>query len=168
MPIEDQVSSQSYYVLWDERSSRTELYNVPVGTAEASCCRTESMDYAAPGMWGICDTLDAELIEVFLTEGYGAEADVSAAVDAGDEELLDVFRRYGVSISPKRVIDGSRYIKPCRGGFEIDVPDGVVAISERAFGAGRLAMANWGSDVPKWLCAVGADEHESVPSLLES
>ena len=162
MPIEDQISSQSYYVLWDERSSRTELYNVPVGTAEASCCRTESMDYAAPGMWGICDTLDAELIEVFLAEGYGAEADVSAAVDAGDEELLDVFRRYGVSLSPKRVIDGSRYIRPCRGGFEIDVPDGVVAISERAFGAGRLAMANWGSDVPKWLYAVGADEHESV------
>ena len=90
------------------------------------------------------------------------EADVSAAVDAGDEELLDVFRRYGVSLSPKRVIDGSRYIRPCRGGFEIDVPDGVVAISERAFGSGRLAMANWGSDVPKWLCAGGVDEHESV------
>ena len=135
---------------------------MPVGTAEASCCRTESMDYAAPGMWGVCDTLDAELIEVFLAEGYGAEADVSAAVDAGDEELLDLYRRYGVCLSPKRVIDSSRYIRPCRGGFEIDVPDGAVTISERAFGAGRLAMANWGSDVPKWLCAGGVDERESV------
>lgn len=162
VPMGDQVSSQSCYVLWDGRSACTEVYNVPAGTAEASCCRTESMDYAAPGMWGVCDTLDAELIEVFLAEGYGAEADVSAAVDAGDEELLDVFRRYGVSLSPKRVIDGSCYVRPCRGGFEIDVPDGVVAISERAFGAGRLAMANWGPDVPKWLCAGGVDEHESV------
>ena len=105
VPIEDQASSQSCYVLWDGRSARTELYNVPAGVAEASCCRTESMDYAAPGMWGICETLDAELIEVFLAEGYGAEADVSAAVDARDEELLDVFWRYGVSLSPKRVID---------------------------------------------------------------
>lgn len=162
VPTGDQASSQGHYALWGGRSARTELYNVPAGAVEASCCRTESMDYAAPGMWGICDTLDAELIEVFLVEGYGAEADVSATVDAGDEELLDVFRRYGVSLSPKRVIDGSRYIRPCRGGFEIDAPDGVVAISERAFGAGRLAMANWGPDVPKWLCAGAADEHESV------
>lgn len=139
-----------------------EIYNVPAGTAESSCCRTESMDYAAPGMWGVCDTLDTELIEVFLAEGYGAEADVSAAVDAGDEGLLDVFRRYGVSLSPKRVIDGSRYIRPCRGGFEIDVPDGVVAISERAFGADRLTMANWGADVPTWLCIGGLSKKESV------
>lgn len=162
VPIEDQVSSQSCYVLWGGRSARTEIYNVPAGTAESSCCRTESMDYAAPGVWGVCDTLDTEPIEVFLSEGYGAEADVSAALDAGDEELLSLYRCYGVSLSPKRVIDGSRHIRPCRGGFEIDVPDGVVAISERAFGAGRLAMANWGSDVPKWLCAGGACEHESV------
>lgn len=162
VPIEDQASSLSCYVLWGGRSDRTEIYNVPAGTAEASCCRTESMDYAAPGMWGVCDTLDAELIETFLAEGYGAEADVSAAVDAGDEGLLDVFRCHGVSLSPKRVIDGSRYIRPCRGGFEIDVPDGVVAVSERAFGAGRLAMADWDPDVPKWLCAGSVDEHESV------
>lgn len=162
VPTEDFIPSQSYYAIWDGRGARTEIYDLPAGTAGPSYCRKESIDYAALGMWGICDTLDAELIETFLKEGYGEDADVSAAVDAGDEELLDVFRRYGVSLSPKRVIDGSRYIRPCRGGFEIDVPNGVVAISERAFGADRLAMANWGSDVPKWLCAGGVDEHESV------
>lgn len=96
VPTEEYIPSQSYYSIWDGRGSCTEIYNLPAGTAGPRYCREESIDYAAPGMWGICDTLDAELIETFLKEGYDEDADVSAAVDAGDEELLDLYRRYGV------------------------------------------------------------------------
>lgn len=113
-------------------------------------------------MWGICDTLDAELIETFLKEGYDEDADVSAAVDASDEELLNLYRRYGVPISSKRVIDSSHYIHPCRGGFVIIVPDGVVAISERAFGSLRMTMAEWLPDVPKWLDIGGFSRDDLV------
>ncbi len=162
VPTEEYIPSQSYYAIWDGRGARTEIYNLPAGTAGPSYCRKESIDYAAPGMWGICDTLDAELIETFLKEGYGEDADVSAAVDARDEELLDLYRRYEVPISPKRVIDGSQYIHPCRGGFEIIVPDGVVAISERAFGSERMTMAEWLPDVPKWLGIGGLSRDDLV------
>lgn len=162
VPTEEYIPSQSYYAIWDGRGARTEIYNLPAGTAGPSYCRQESVDYAAPGMWGICDTLDAELIETFLKEGYDEDADVSAAVDASDEELLNLYRRYGVPISPKRVIDGSHYIHPCRGGFEIIVPDGVVAISERAFGSLRMTMAEWLPDVPKWLGIGGLSRDDLV------
>lgn len=151
VPTEEFIPSQSYFAIWDGRGARTEIYDLPAGTAGPSYCRKESIDYAASGMWGVCDTLDPELIEAFLAEGYGEDADASAAVDARDDNLLALYRRYGVPLAPKRVIDGSRYIRPCRGGFEIAVPDGVVAISERAFGAGRMTMAQWGPDVPKSL-----------------
>lgn len=161
-PTEEYIPSQSYYAIWDGRGARTEIYNLPAGTAGPSYCRQESVDYAAPGMWGICDTLDAELIETFLKEGYDEDADVSAAVDASDEELLNLYRRYGVPISPKRVIDGSHYIHPCRGGVEIIVPDGVVAISERAFGSLRMTMAEWLPDVPKWLDIGGLSRDDLV------
>ncbi|MRX80467.1 hypothetical protein [Enorma shizhengliae] len=162
VPTEEHIPSQSYYAIWDGRGARTEIYNLPAGTAGPSYCRQESVDYAAPGMWGICDTLDAELIETFLKEGYDEDADVSAAVDASDEELLNLYRRYGVPISPKRVIDGSHYIHPCRGGFVIIVPDGVVAISERAFGSLRMTMAEWLPDVPKWLDIGGLSRDDLV------
>lgn len=162
VPTEEYIPSQSYYAIWDGRGARTEINNLPAGTAGPSYCRKESIDYTAPGMWGICDTLDAELIETFLKEGYGEDADVSAAADARDEELLDLYRRYEVPISPKRVIDGSQYIHPCRGGFEIIVPDGVVAISERAFGSERMTMAEWLPDVPKWLGIGGLSRDDLV------
>lgn len=151
VPTGEYVPPQSCYALNDWRSSYAELYNLPAGTAGPQYCRRERIDFAAPGMWGVCDTLDPELIEAFLAEGYGEDADASAAVDARDDNLLALYRRYEVPLAPKRVIDGSRYIRPCRGGFEIAVPDGVVAISERAFGAGRMTMAQWGPDVPKSL-----------------
>lgn len=151
VPTAEHVPPQSCYALNDWLSSYAEFYNLPAGTAGPQYCRRERIDFAAPGMWGVCDTLDLELIEAFLAEGYGEDADASAAVDARDDNLLALYRRYGVPLAPKRVIDGTRYIRPCRGGFEIAVPDGVVAISERAFGAGRMTMAQWGPDVPKSL-----------------
>lgn len=60
------------------------------------------------------------------------------------------------------MIDGSHYIHPCRGGFEIIVPDGVVAISERAFGSLRMTMAEWLPDVPKWLDIGGLSRDDLV------
>lgn len=98
--------------------------------------------YAPPGMWGVCDTLDAELIEAYLAAGYVDDVDPSAAIEAGRDDILELYRRYGASCKPKRIIEGSRYIKKWRArqqSGEIRIPRGVEMVSEGASEIGPLA-----------------------------
>ena len=111
-------------------------------------CIVERPKREAPGMWGICDTLDAGLIEAFLAAGHIEDADVSAAVDARRNDLLDLYRRYGVSLKPRRVIDGSRYVRRRRGKTEIVVPEGIEEVGLLAFGSERVVLGEWGERLP--------------------
>lgn len=102
--------------------------------------------YAPPGMWGVCDTLDAELIEAHLAAGYVDDIDPSAAIEAGRDDILELYRRYGASCKPKRIIEGSRYIKKWRArqqSGEILIPRGVEMVSEGAFALPRQIPGAW-------------------------
>lgn len=102
--------------------------------------------YAPPGMWGVCDTLDAELIEAYLAAGYVDDVDPSAAIEAGRDDILELYRRYGASCKPKRIIEGSRYIKKWRArqqSGEIRIPRGVEMVSEGAFALPRQIPGAW-------------------------
>lgn len=111
--------------------------------------RAESLflsSYAPPGMWGVCDTLDAELIEAYLAAGYVDDVDPSAAIEAGREDILELYRQYGASCKPKRIIEGSRYIKKWRArqqSGEIRIPRGVEMVSEGAFALPRQIPDAW-------------------------
>lgn len=120
-------------------------------------CEVERFERDAPGMWGVCDTLDDELIEAFLAAGHAGEADASAAVDAGRDDLLSLYRLYGAPLEPRRIIDGARYVHGRRGrAFEIVVPEGIEEIGPLAFGSGRIALGRWDKKIPRHLTVAGS------------
>lgn len=122
-------------------------------------CKAERFERSAPGMWGVCDTLDAELIEAFLSAGRAAEADVSAAVDACRDDLLPLYRLYGAPLEPRRVIDGTRYVHGHRGRvMDIVVPEGIEEIGPLAFGEGRIVLGAWGDRIPRHLSRAGSED----------
>ena len=81
------------------------------------------------GMQALCETLDEEVITAFLDAGYGEGVDASTAIEWGCEELLESYRKHGISTVPKKVTLGSLYVD----GQSVVVPEGVEEIGVAAF-----------------------------------
>lgn len=92
------------------------------------------------GMRAICELFDFELIKAFLEAGYADEADASSAVEAENQELIDLYASYGVDTTLKVVVDGSEFVsggvyngESYRGGGVAKIPEGIEEIRPDAF-----------------------------------
>lgn len=81
------------------------------------------------GMRGICESFDFDLIKAFLDAGFADEANASSAVEAGNQELIDLYASYGVDTTLKILVDGSKFVK----GRVARIPEGVEEIAHDAF-----------------------------------
>lgn len=92
-----------------------------------SGCLAGEWDYFN-GMRAICELHDFELIKAFLDAGFAGEADASSAIEAGNQELIDLYASYGVT-KLTTVVNGSAFIE----GSVAKIPEGVEEIAHDAF-----------------------------------
>ncbi len=106
------------------------------------------------GMQALCEMLDEEVITAFLDAGFGEGVDTSTAIEWGCEELLESYRRHGISTVPKKVTLRSLYLD----GQSVVIPEGVEEIGVGAFSGADMVSVQ----LPSTLKTIGQEAFRRV------
>lgn len=114
-----------------------ELAQGPMALISVMVHRTS--DEFERGMLFVSQTLDADLVDAFLSAGAPLCVDVEAAKAAAAQDVLDVYAAHGIPLVAERILDGSTFVAE---DGAIRIPEGVKVVGCAAFqgvGAGRPA-----------------------------
>lgn len=92
------------------------------------------IETVVPGCRHIGDSLDYDVIKAFLEAGINDGFDAALALDAGRQDIIDLYEKYGVSTARTALLNGEPYINEyLKGGDELTIPEGILRIGANAF-----------------------------------
>ena len=88
-----------------------------------------------PGCKHIGDSLEYDVIKAFLEAGITDGFDASFAIDAGRQDIIELYQSYGISTVQTAVLDGGAYLND---GGDVAIPEGITRIASEAFKDGSI------------------------------